>query len=130
MRAAESRPRRRSTRVLIRGWERGERAAVDAALGGRQPLVAITAVKEFLRGGGSVDTLRTFLVERGGRVGAAATSDMITGLQSQAATLGRALRLPDAAVLCSAVREGVPLITADTRLLRFINAAGYFGEPF
>jgi hypothetical protein len=114
---------------LIRGIEAGEGAAVDAALAGRQPLVSITAAKEFLRGG-DYGALRSFLSARGGRIGAAARSGDISALQSQATSLGRVLRTNDASVVGSAVREGVPLITRDQRLLNFLKEAGIPGQSF
>jgi predicted nucleic acid-binding protein len=50
--------------------------------------------------------------------------------KAQAQVLGRALKAKDAAVVGSAVREGVPVVTRDERLLRFMKAAGIAVETF
>jgi RHS repeat-associated protein len=115
--------------ALIRGLEGGELAAVDEALAGRTPTISITAAKEYLKKG-DVTVLRDFLVQRGGRLGQAATAEQIEELQAQARLLGRVLRPKDAAVVGSAVREGAPLITRDVRVLRFLLKAGIPVETF
>ncbi len=74
--------------------------------------------------------LRQFLADRAGKIGVAATAEEIQNLQSQATLLGRVLRDKDAAVVGSAVKEGIPIITRDARLLRFLQAAGIPVETF
>ncbi len=71
-----------------------------------------------------------FLAERGGRIGPEATPEGISSLQAQATSMGRVLRTGDAAVLHSAMQEGLPLITNDVRFGRFLNAIGYPFEGY
>lgn len=115
--------------TAIRAIEAGESAAVDAALAGRTPVIPIQAVKEFLVKG-DVNALRGFLSSRGGRVAAGASDEAAAALQGQATALGRSLKPKDARVAASAQKEGVPLITRDTKLRKFLNAIGIGGESF
>jgi predicted nucleic acid-binding protein len=115
--------------TLIRGIEAGETAAVDAAIAGRTPIVSITAAKEFLKKG-DVGLLRQFLSARGGRVAAAGTEQTAAALRNQAQALGRGLKVKDSRVAASAVREGVPIITNDSKFQRFLNAVGIGGIGF
>ena len=109
--------------ALINALEKGERAALDAAIAGRTPTISITAAKEFLKKG-DVNVLREFLAKRGGRVGKAATNQEIAALQAQAKVLGRVLGAKDAAVAGSAIKESAEITTRDERLLKFLHAAG------
>jgi RHS repeat-associated protein len=109
--------------ALMNGLEKGELAAIDAAIAGRTPTISITAAKEFLKKG-DVNILRKFLAERGGHIGKAATKAEIDALQAQAKVLGRALRAKDAAVAGSAINEGATLLTRDDKLFRFLKAVG------
>ena len=95
-----------------------DQAAVRAAIGGRTPVVSITAAKEFLAGGGDVNALRSFLASNGGRIGAAGDGATVSGLMSSG------LKAGDARVVGSAMKEGVPLMTRDKRLLRKIPGIG------
>jgi RHS repeat-associated protein len=115
--------------ALMRGLEKGELAALDAAIAGRVPTISITAAKEFLRKG-DINVLREFLASRGGSVGQAATELQIAELQAQAQVLGRVLRAKDAAVVGSAINEGATVITRDQQLLKFLNAAGIPVQAF
>jgi len=115
--------------ALVLAIEKGEAAAVDAALAGRIPIVSITAAKEFLKKG-EVGLLREFLAERGGRIAAAGTEKVAAALRAQAEALGRVLKLKDSRVAASALREGVPVITADSKFQRFLNAVGIGGIGF
>ena len=115
--------------VAIRAIEGGESMAVDAVLAGRNPIIPIQAVKEFLVKG-DVDALRGFLEARGGRVAAGASDQAAGALQAQAKGLGRSLKPKDARVAASAQKEGVSLITRDTKLRKFLNAVGIGGESF
>lgn len=115
------------TNAVIAAVERGRGAEI---LAGRIPIVSITAVKEFLRGGGSVEALRAFLVGNGGRVAAAGSETAVSALQVQAQGLGRVLTTADGRVSASAMTEGVPLITNDGRLTRFLRAIGFPVEGF
>jgi hypothetical protein len=82
------------------------------AIAGRDTSVSITAVKEFLRGGGDVNALRIFLKETKGSVGAAPSTALIKSLEA----LG--LKPSDARVVGSAIREGIPVLTRDKRILK------------
>ena len=113
------------TNAVIAAVERGQ-----SVLGGRAPVVPITAVKEFLRGGGSSAALREFLTANGGRIGLAGQEATATGLRQQAAGLGRVLRLGDSRVAAGAMREGIPLVTNDRKFGNFLRAIGYSVEGF
>jgi RHS repeat-associated protein len=90
----------------------GDVQAVLKAIAGRDTSVSITAVKEFLRGGGDVNALRIFLKETKGSVGAAPSTALIKSLEA----LG--LKPSDARVVGSAIREGIPVLTRDKRILK------------
>ena len=115
------------TNALIAAVEGGQAAAV---LGGRTPIVPITAAKEFLRGGGSADALRAFLAQTGGRIGLAGQEATVVGLQQQATALGRVLHTGDARIAAGAMGEGVPLVTNDVRFGNFLRAIGFPVEGF
>jgi len=117
------------TNVLIAALEGGELEAVDAALAGRVPVISVTAAKEFLLKG-DVEVLRQFLIERGGRIGTAALATEIAELQTQATLLGRVLAAADASVAGNAIKEGIPLLTRDVRLISFLTAVGEAVESF
>ncbi|SRR6266566_1211527 len=117
------------TNVLIAALEGGELEAVDAALAGRVPVISITAAKEFLLKG-DVEVLREFLIARGGSIGTAATAAEIAELQTQATLLGRVLAAADASVATSAIKDAIPLLTRDTRLINFLIAVGQSVETF
>jgi predicted nucleic acid-binding protein len=116
------------TNVLI-ALEGGEVQAVDDALAGRIPVISITAAKEFLQKG-NVEVLRQFLTERGGGIGPAALQSEIEELQVQAALLGRVLKAADAAVAASAIKQGIPLLTRDSKLVNFLLEVGELAEKF
>ncbi len=100
-------------------------------LKGRPPVVSFTAAKEFLRGPGrSVDQLREFFGEYGGRMGPRAERSLVESLQEQAAALKRVLHDNDARIAASAMREGLPLITGDIKFSNFLKAIGYKVEGF
>jgi hypothetical protein len=90
-------------------------------MGGRSPSVSITAGKEFLRGGGDVSALRSFLTEAGGGVGKAPSQALLKDLA------GLGLKPADARVVGSAIEEGIPLLTRDKAILRKVpDVAGGF----
>lgn len=112
------------TNALIAALEKGSVAAVDKSIAGRIPIVSITAVKEFLGGGGSIQALRNFLAERGGRLAAAGTEAEAASLRAQAQQMGRSLGVGDSRVGASAVKEGATVITNDKRFGNFLRAIG------
>jgi predicted nucleic acid-binding protein len=101
---------------------------VDVAKG-RSVSVPVTAVKEFLAGGGDKAALRSFLQANGGEVlyGSQKTA---ARLQKQAAAQGRVIRAADAQVAAGAVDAGLPLVTRDKKLLKNLNAVGENAEGF
>jgi predicted nucleic acid-binding protein len=115
--------------ALVAAIEKGEAAAVDAALAGRTPVVSRQAVREFLTRGDK-QALREYLSVRGGNVAKSGTQVDIAALQAQASSMGRSLKIKDARVTRSAQAEGVPLITRDRKLRNFMNASGLGGESF
>jgi len=112
---------------LIAAVEDGQAAVV---LGGRAPIISITAAKEFLGGGGSASALRSFLSQTGGRIGLAAEGPTVVRLQQQATALGRVLHGRDARIAAIAVRESVSLVTNDVRFFKFLRAIGFPVEGF
>jgi predicted nucleic acid-binding protein len=115
------------TNALIRAVDRGDPGAIDSALAGRTPVVSPTAVDEYLVKGDQQD-LDEFLNARGGRVGLPGTPEGAAALQAQAASFGRVLNDGDALIADGAMQEGIPIITNDTRFLRFLDALGYPAE--
>jgi len=111
------------TNALIHALDNGEASEVDKALAGRVPIVSPTAASEFLVRG-DAGALDEFLSARGGRIGQAGTQEGAGALQTHASRLGRALGLNDALIAHSAILEGVPLITGDQQLLRFLTQIG------
>jgi len=84
---------------------------VSQAIGGRTARVSITATKEFLRGGGDVNALRSFLTSTGGGVGRAAPRAGVQQLEA----IG--LKAADSQVVGSAIREGTSVLTRDKSIL-------------
>ncbi len=74
--------------------------------------------------------LREFLGARGGRIAAAGSEQSAAALRSQAQALGRGLKLKDSRVAASALREGVSVVTRDSKFQRFLNAVGIGGIGF
>jgi hypothetical protein len=101
------------TNALIARLEGGAKdvEAVVQAMAGRSPSVSITAAKEFLTGGGSVEGLRAFLQQAGGRIGQAVSRATLQRLQ------GLGLKPGDARVVGSAVDEGITVLTRDRSVL-------------
>jgi len=114
---------------LIRAIEKGESAALDAAIAGRNVVVSRQAVREFLVKGDK-SALRNFLASRGGRVGISGTEADVTGIQLLARSLGRRVKVKDARVGVSTHREGISLITRDKSFRNFLNQIGIGGENF
>jgi predicted nucleic acid-binding protein len=115
------------TNAVIAAVEKGEIASV---LKGRSPVVPITVVREFLQGGGSVDSLRTFLRMNGGRIGLAGKEEVAAQLRAQAGLAGRSLGLGDSRVAASALREGLSVVTRDKQFRNFLSWVGIGGEAF
>jgi len=108
-------------------------AAVEGGhdvLKGRNAAATITAVKEFLQGGGDKQALRSFLIENGGSV-IVGSQKTAKGLQKRAADAGgRVIRVADAQVAAGAVDNGMTLITNDRKLRNNMKAIGESAEGF
>jgi RHS repeat-associated protein len=91
--------------------------AVVKAMGDRQTNVSITAVKEFLKGGGDVTALRSFLQSTGGSVGKAPSKELLEKLT------GLGLKPADARVVGSAMEQGIPVLTRDKQILKKVPGA-------
>ncbi|HRI65925.1 MAG TPA: hypothetical protein PK156_16875, partial [Polyangium sp.] len=115
------------TNALIASVEKGQAPRI---LDGRAPVVPITVAKEFLQGGGSSTALRTFLTNNNGRIAAAGTEASANALQKQAVDMGRVLHRADARIVAGAAREGLPLVTNDLRLSKYLQAAKLPVEGF
>jgi predicted nucleic acid-binding protein len=125
--------------ILAAGIERGESAAVDAALAGRAPLVSQTAAKEFRRGPGATQAqIDSFLQARGGRVVPDASSTTIANVEARLVRHNagvhpnqhRRFRGKDLCVAATACETGTSLLTEDTRLRNTMNALGLPVEAY
>jgi RHS repeat-associated protein len=128
--------------ALIRAVEVGgaDRAALDAAMAGRTPVVSTQAVKEYLRGRGVNRTharrqlrrynLSLWLAERGGRVAPPTTPASVQTASTRAFRAGRNLVGGDLRVLASTISERLSLITRDRRLSSIARAVGVSVEGF
>lgn len=101
--------------------------AVDIALRGRHPVAPPRAAQEYLVRG-SQAALTAWLTARGGRIGSPAAPARAVALQAEAQSMGRALGDRDAEIAASAIQDGLPLLTRDEQLFRFMDAAGYAVE--
>ena len=120
---------------LIRGLDYGEMDKLNAALAGRAPVVSPQAAAEFLNKGDEA-VFSDFMASTGGRIGSGVSDDFAAGLRAQANSLtdqygnARALGYEDSYVVGSAMQDGVPLITNDQQVIRFLSAINYPVEPF
>ncbi|SHG56304.1 RHS repeat-associated core domain-containing protein [Streptoalloteichus hindustanus] len=109
---------------------------VDAALAGRSPVLSPTAHRELLEGGHSADDIDGWLSARGGRMGPAATSEGVASLQARLRSMWKAKSFrpmiadDDAAVLHSAIQDGLSVITNDKRFYKNIERLGYSSERY
>jgi RHS repeat-associated protein len=97
--------------ALLEG-SKADSQAVLTAIGDRLPQVSITAIKEFLAGGGDVNLLRTFLKSSGGGVAPAASQATVQALRRAG------LKAADASVVGSARDAGTTVITRDKEILK------------
>ena len=118
------------TNAVIAGVEKGQAAAVDAALAGQNAAVTRQVVREFLQGGGDKAALRQFLSQRGGSVVPAVTEAQAAALRTQAQSLGRGLGVGDSRIGAAAQQQGTSVITNDKKFRNFLNAVGIGGEGF
>jgi hypothetical protein len=63
-------------------------------------------------------------------MGLAGQEATVAGLQQRAVGLSRVLHTGDARIGAGAMREGVPLVTNDTRFGNFLRAIGFPVEGF
>ena len=139
------------TNSLIDKFERGGalEARVETARAGRAPVVSPTAAKEFMRGNPREkslpreervakrkergESLREFLGQNGGRVGARANEQAaqlrevdvgFVNLTRRGSNKLAQIGIPDQRVLGSAHQEGLPLLSRDNsldRIMQFFN---------
>lgn len=114
--------------ALIRAIDFGD-PAVDIALRGRSPVASPRAAQQFLVRGSQI-ALDGWLAARGGGIGSPADPGRVLALENQAQSMGRAISHTDAEVAASAIQDGLPLITRDQQLFRFLQAASYPAELF
>ena len=117
------------TNPIISAMTEGGVADVDKALAGRAPVLSPQAFSEATVRNSAEDVMK-FLTDRGGRIGPQATREGIAALRGQAASLGRTLSEGDAAVLHSALQDGLGIITNDVRFARFLQAIGHPVEGY
>jgi predicted nucleic acid-binding protein len=103
------------TNALVAAIEQGN-PAVDAAIAGRQPVVPITAAKEFLVKGNSA-ALRAFLAARGGIIASAPQASTVRSM------LAAGLKANDARVGAAAADLGAQLITRDKAIMKALPFA-------
>jgi RHS repeat-associated protein len=115
--------------ALIAAIEKNQTAAVDAAIGGRTPIVSRQAAREFLWKGDK-EALRRFLSERGGHIAKSGTESDVASLRALAESMGRSSKIKDIRVAASAQTERVSVITRDARFRNFLNEIGIGGESF
>ncbi|WP_203758016.1 beta-1,3-glucanase family protein [Cellulomonas chitinilytica] len=126
------------TNVIVSATQYGKAAAVDAALGGRQPVVTSTALDEFLAGGGAQADVDAFLSARGGGYGPAASDAARQELLDRLATHNngllagqqRVLGPGDLCVAAEACQLGIPVLTQDSRFFKTMTALGIDAEKF
>lgn len=106
--------------ALIAAIEGGEKSAVKSAIGSAKPTVSITAAKEFLVKGDK-GALRGFMKEVGAKVGSNGSS---TEVNAMANSLGRKVGAGDASIIGGAIKNGATIITRDTKMSKFMEAAG------
>jgi hypothetical protein len=96
------------TNPLIAALKEGHAARVDAAIGGRTPVVPISAAKEYIKANGreGTEALRAFLVARDGRRAAAGEEATAVALRGQAASMGRSLRSIDSRIAAGCDARG------------------------
>ncbi|MPY56807.1 sugar-binding protein [Streptomyces spongiae] len=111
-------------------------AEVDTALAGRAPVLSPTAHRELLEGGHSAEDIGAWLSARGGRMGPAATSEGVASLQARLKAMWKGKSFnpmiadDDAAVLHSAIQDGLSIITNDKRFYKNIERLGYSSERY
>jgi len=116
--------------ALIAAVEGGKATVVKNAINGRNPTVSRQAAKEFLVRGDK-QQLKNFMGEVGATVSRnGGSTAQVQALQSQATSMGRRLRGPDAKVAADAINNNASLITRDRSLRNFMNAAGHSAESF
>lgn len=122
---------------LIKALDEGAMPKLLAMLGGRAPVVSPRAALEYL-GFETADAGRfiQFLKATGGRLGPAADAADALALRKLASQTvdqfgnARALKLPDAFMVSSAMQESLSLITDDNQVIKLLTQWKYPVEPF
>ncbi|GAL86848.1 RHS repeat-associated core domain-containing protein [Sporocytophaga myxococcoides] len=108
--------------TLIAAIEKGEKAEVIKAIGGKKPVISTQAAKEFLVKGDK-DKLKSFMKDTGATMSKKGGSKaQVDALREEAAGMKRSLHPKDAKVVADAINNNATIITRDVRLTNFINA--------
>lgn len=109
---------------------------VDAALGGRSPVLSPQAYRELLEGGHTPESIDKWLAERGGRIGPESTPEGVADIQGRLRAMWKGksfnpmIHDHDAMVLHSATQEGLSIITNDSRFFKNAERLGYSTERY
>jgi RHS repeat-associated protein len=121
--------------VLVYGLIDGQLALLDGKINRRHPVTSPQATLEFIMGHSPL-TLYRFMQPRRGRIGSQVTETEWKAVQNRSMTtlnqFGKPLRLTDAdaKVVASTMKDKIPIITNDTRMINFLQAIRYPVEPW
>lgn len=94
-----------------------------AAIGADQPIVPITAAKEYLAKG-DINLLRDFLKEISAKIAPTSGTEVrVQELMNEAQTMGRSLKTKDARVAATAEANAAAVLTRDKKFFNFMKAA-------
>jgi hypothetical protein len=111
--------------ALIGAIEGGKKAAVKKAIGSAEPIVSITAAKEYLTKGDK-NALKGFMKETGAKIGKnGGSASQVKSLQDKAIQMGRKVGKGDASIIAGAKNNNATVISNDKRMTNFMNALGF-----
>jgi RHS repeat-associated protein len=122
--------------VIVDALEKGGGGNVDAAIGGRQPVLTWQVAREFFKGGGDKTSLRAWLSERGGIMAPAASDAEAAALQAKSQAVQAGVKQPgqlsasDAKVAAGANKAGATVLTGDRRFVNRLNEIGQSAERY
>ena len=119
--------------ALVEAIDNGNAARVDAAINGRIPVISDAVIDEYLASPkANQDDLLDFLIKRGGDFAGSASDADIQALIALGPTAKqpRVIHKADAAVAATAIRDDAYLLTADSRLTKYLKEFGYKVEGF
>ncbi len=116
--------------ALIHAIEGGGKEAVKKAIGSDQPIVSITAAKEFLAKGDKSE-LKSFMTEIGATISKnGASTSNVQNLQKAAEFMGRKLGKKDASIIAGAINNNASILTMDKQMSNFLKAVGFPVKTF